>query len=36
MICSKNGIKQEGSSCSLNNCIYPKCIKGYIERIQNY
>ena len=26
--CSKNGIKKEGESCTLNNnCIYPKCNK---------
>lgn len=26
MTCSKNGIKREGESCTLNNnCIYPKC-----------
>ena len=26
--CSKNGIKREGESCTLNNnCIYPKCLK---------
>src|SRR5688500_17579677 len=27
MICSKNGVKREGESCTLNNnCIYPKCL----------
>jgi hypothetical protein len=26
--CSKNGIKKEGESCTLNNnCIYPNCMK---------
>jgi hypothetical protein len=26
--CSKNGIKREGESCTLNNnCIYPNCMK---------
>ena len=26
MICSKNSLKREGESCTLNNnCIYPKC-----------
>jgi len=26
--CSKNGIKKEGESCSLNNnCTYPNCLK---------
>ena len=26
--CSKNGIKKEGESCSLNNnCTYPDCLK---------
>jgi len=29
MICSKNGIKRYGESCSLNNnCIYPKCMEN--------
>lgn len=27
MICSKNGIKREGESCTKNNnCVYPKCL----------
>lgn len=27
-ICSKNGIKRNGESCTLNNnCIYPNCMK---------
>jgi hypothetical protein len=26
--CSKNGVKKEGESCTLNdNCIYPKCLE---------
>ncbi len=26
--CSKNGIRKEGESCTLNdNCIYPKCLE---------
>lgn len=28
--CSKNGIKRNGESCTLNNnCIYPDCMKEY-------
>jgi|LakMenEpi03Aug12_release.lakeMendotaPanAssembly.Ray.scaffolds.fasta_scaffold3954843_1 hypothetical protein len=29
MDCSKNGIKREGESCTLNNnCIYPDCMEA--------
>lgn len=32
--CSKNGIKKEGESCSLNNnCTYPDCLeKNFTEK----
>lgn len=32
--CSKNGIKKEGESCSLNNnCTYPDCLeKSFTEK----
>ena len=32
--CSKNGIKKEGESCSLNNnCTYPNCLeKNFTEK----
>jgi len=36
MICSKNGIKREGESCTLNNlCIYPKCKQMTQDDIQD-
>lgn len=31
--CSKNGIKKEGESCSLNNnCTYPDCLEKTFTR----
>lgn len=31
--CSKNGVKRDGESCSLNNnCIYPKCMKTFAKQ----
>ena len=34
-ICSKNGVKRDGESCTLNNnCIYPNCMEENVFPIE--